>query len=98
MGLSKVLLRDNLKLSNKVREAIITSAIYGVKCVGCQLEVLCKMLADLCEEEYPEVAELLRKFRYVDDFAKSASTLQEVLELIHKTEKVLSRMQRCAGS
>ena len=87
----KVLLRDKLNLLNKVREAIITSAIYGVKCVGGQLEVLCQMLADLCEEEYPEVAELLRKFRYVDDFAKSENTLQEVLELIHKTEKVLSK-------
>ena len=74
----RVLLKDDLNVSNKSREAIITSAIYGVKCVGGQLEVLCGMLADLSEKEYPSVAEFLRKFRYVDDFTKSLDTLEKL--------------------
>ena len=65
----RILLKDNLKMDSDAREAVITSAIYGVRCVGGQLEVLCGILADMCEDEFPMVAELLRKFRYVDDFA-----------------------------
>ena len=76
---------------NIVREAIITRAIYGVRCFGGKLEILCRKLADLCEDEFPDVAEFLRKFRYVDDFTKSVDTLKEVLELIKNTEKVLSK-------
>ena len=87
----RVLLKDGLNISSKVREAVIVSAIYGVRCVGGQLEVLCGLLAELCEEEFPEVAEFLRKFRYVDDFAKSVDTLKELLKLIEDTEKVLAK-------
>ena len=87
----RVLLKDGLEVTNKAREAIIISAIYGVRCVGGQLEVLCHMLADLVEEEYPAVAEFLRKFRYVDDFTKSTDTLGELLKLINDTEKVLAK-------
>ena len=86
----RVLLKDDLDVDNIVREAIITSAIYGVRCVGGQLEVLCAKLADLCEDEFPDVAEFLRKFRYVDDFTKSVDNLKEVLDLIKNTENVLS--------
>ena len=87
----RVLLKDDLDSDNRAREAVITSAIYGVKCVGGQLEVLCRKLADLYEDEYPKVAEFLRKFRYVDDFAKSVDTIKEVKKLIDSTEKVLSK-------
>ena len=48
-------------------------------------------LFDQLEDEFPDVAEFLRKFRYVDDFTKSVDTLREVLELIKNTEKVLSK-------
>ena len=57
----RVLLKDDLDTDNLIREAIITSAIYGVRCVGGQLEVLCGKLADLCEDEFPDVAEFLKK-------------------------------------
>ena len=87
----RILLKDNLKMNSDAREAVITSAIYGVRCVGGQLEVLCGILADMCEDEFPMVAELLRKFRYVDDFAKSLDSLNELFKLIKDTEKVLAK-------
>ena len=86
----RILLKDNLDSNNQAREAVVTSAIYGVRCVGGQLEVLCGILADECQKDYPHVAEFLQKFRYVDDFAKSVDDKDSVNQLIIDTEKVLS--------
>ena len=85
----RVLLKENLDVNSDVIEAVIVSAIYGVRCSGGQLEVLCELLAERCEAEFPRVAEFLRKFRYVDDFTKSVDSLQDIKTLIDDTENVL---------
>ena len=56
--------------------------IYGVRCVAAQTEVGIEMLCDLIQEDFPHVAAVLRRHRYVDDLAKSTHTKKERDELI----------------
>ena len=83
---------DNLDPTKTLRRGVIRTCIYGVKCVGSQTEEIKRLLARLVEEGYPEVAEFLVKFCYVDDLGRSNKSLEETMMLIRRTEEVLGML------
>ena len=84
---------DNLDPTKPLRREVIRTCIYGVKCVGAQTEEIKRLLARIVEEGYPEVAEFLVKFCYVDDLGKSTRSLEETKMLISRTEEVLGMLK-----
>ena len=80
-NLQRFLWRDNLDPDGEVLEGVIGALIYGVKCVSAQTETSMEDLADAIEDMYPDVAEFIRKRRYVDDLGKSAKLLEELKRL-----------------
>ena len=87
----RILLNENMDLSNpKVIEAVVVTAIYGVRCVGAQLEVVRRDLAEQYKSLYPKVYVLLKFCRYIDDFGKSTKSREETKKLISDCEQVLS--------
>ena len=80
---------DGLDSKTKLRHGIVATCIYGVTCVGAQTEHVMELLADEIEPYYPEVATLLRRRRYVDDFGQSNENEETVKRLINETEKSL---------
>ena len=84
---------DNLDPTKPLKRGVIRTCIYGVKCVGAQTEEIKRLLARIVEEGYPEVAEFLVKFCYVDDLGKSTRSLEETKMLISRTEEVLGMLK-----
>ena len=74
----------------KIISGVIVTCIYGITCVGAQTEYVMNLIADSIEDAHPEVAKLLRRRRYVDDFGQSCVTEDDVDYLIHNTEKILN--------
>ena len=74
----------------KIISGVIVTCIYGITCVGAQTEYVMNLIADSIEDTHPEVAKLLRRRRYVDDFGQSCVTEDDVDYLIHNTEKILN--------
>ena len=74
----------------KIISGVIVTCIYGITCVGAQTEYVMNLIADSIEDAHPEVAKLLRRRRYVDDFGQSCVTEEDVDYLIHNTEKILN--------
>ena len=89
----KLLLREDLNPNGKLIRAVIVSAIFGVCSSGGQSEEVIRQFAELIKDEFPEVAKLLLKKRYVDDLGKSVKTKQEALKLMATTEEVLERIK-----
>ena len=56
---------------SKLLEGIIVTLIYGVASVSAQTEELINLIADEIQDPHPDVANFLRRHRYVDDFAKA---------------------------
>ena len=81
---------NNLDTTSKLHRGIIRTCIYGITCVGAQTEYVMNLIADEVEDHHPEVAKLLRRRRYVDDFGTSCSTENEIKHLIHNTETTLN--------
>ena len=82
---------DGMDSNSKLRQGIVATLIYGVTCVGAQTEHVMNLLADEIEPLYPEVATLLQRRRYVDDFGQSNSNEETVERIIKETEETLQR-------
>ena len=66
-NLQRFLWVDNLDPEGEVVEAVITTLIYGVKCVSAQSEFAVSELAGHIKEFFPELAQFLVSSRCVDD-------------------------------
>ena len=86
-------MKKNLDPDAKIVTAIIKTLIYGVKPVGNQCDEIIKLLADEIWEEFPEVAVMLVKKRYVDDFGQSTPSRKATEDLIKKTNDVLAKIK-----
>ena len=63
----RYLWQENLDINKIPEEKIIKTLIYGVKCSGNQAEHGLRLTAKISENEYPDVAKIIRKDIYVDD-------------------------------
>ena len=91
-NLQRFLWMDTLDPEGKVLEAVMTTLIYGVKCVSAQSEFALSELAELVKEEFPELALFLVVSRYVDDLLDSKSGLEDCLRLTKVADEVFSRV------
>ena len=91
-NLQRFLWRDDLDPNNPILEGVIGALIYGVMCVSAQTETAMGDIADKIEKIYPELAVFIRRCRYVDDFAKSAKLLEELLILTKQADAVFSEI------
>ena len=82
-NLQRFLFRDNLDPDGELREGVIGALIYGIKCVSAQTEHAMEEIAKAMEQDYPELAKLIRMCRYVDDMGES-STEKEFLKMVVK--------------
>ena len=97
-NLQRFLWRENLDPNGPVLEGIIGALIYGVKCVSQQTEFALEEIAKKIETEYPKLASMIRKCRYVDDFAESKKNIEELKETARQGDEVFSRIGlRCKG-
>ena len=91
-NLQRVLIKNDIDPASPVREACVTTAIYGVKSSAGQTEHGLKEIAKHIEKEKPEVTKLLTVGRYVDNLLESKVTKEEALELANDTTEVLDRL------
>ena len=80
-NLQRFLWIKDLDPNGQVLEAIITTLIYGVKCVSAQSEFALTELADHIKEQFPDLALFLVHSRYVDDLQDSKSTQEECIKI-----------------
>ena len=97
-NLQRILWKPNLHPAEPVEEAVITTLIYGQISASCQSECAMEKLADDYKSKYPDVSSFLLKSRYVDDLGESKSSYDELEQLAHDTDKVLSSVGiNCKG-
>ena len=85
-NLQRFLYREGLDPSSPILEYVITTLIYGVKCVSAQSEHAMALLADDIKEEFPELANFLIRSRYCDDMADSKAVMEECTQLIEDAD------------
>ena len=86
----RVLLTEDLKTDGEVLEAIIMKLIFGVCCSGGQCEEVLRRLSEEAEGITKEVADMLLRHRYVDDFMKSVLNKQEAERLVREVNEALA--------
>ena len=91
-NLQRFLWMETLDPEGEVLEAVMTTLIYGVKCVSAQSEFALSELAELVKEEFPELALFLVVSRYVDDLLDSKNGLEDCLSLTKVADEVFSRV------
>ena len=91
-NLQRVLIKDDINPASPVREACVTTAIYGVKSSAGQTEYGLKEIAKHIENEKPEVAKLLTAGRYVDNLLDSKVTKEDAVDLANDTTEILNRL------
>ena len=88
----RVLYRENLNPDAEVREYIVRTLIWGVKCVSAQSECALLKLADIVEQHSPRLADFLRNDRFVDDLAGSDLSVNNVKLLVEAADKWFSQV------
>ena len=91
-NLQRVLFRENLNPNAPIKQACVTTLIYGVKSVSGQTEHAFKEIADQIKDEQPDVAMLLTDGRYCDNLLNSTATLSDAENLAEATSEVLDRL------
>ena len=87
----RVLLREGLEPDGRLKEAVIIKLIFGVLSVSSLSEEVVRKFALSIENEYPEVAKFLLKFRYVDDLGRSTVTREEAPIIAIETADLLNK-------
>ena len=97
-NLQKFLWSKDLDPDGEIFEGVITTLIYGVKSVAGQSECSLEQLADIVEEIDPELAELLRLCRYVDDIGDSKPKAEQCQDLARRADDLFARVGlECKG-
>ena len=91
-NLQRVLYRENLDPNAEVKEFVVRTLIWGVKCVSAQSECAVMKLADIVEEESPRLAAFLRHDRFVDDLAGSDLSIENIKILVAAANKWFSKV------
>ena len=86
-NLQRLVLKPDLNINSEPVEYVIKTLIWGIKSVAAQTENALEKLAKLCQDEDPEIADLLRNSRYVDDIGDSAATESECRSKATRSEE-----------
>ena len=91
-NLQRVLYRPNLDPDSPPVEAVISTLIWGVKCVSAQSEKAVDKLATAVKESKGRLAELLTDSRFVDDLGDSDLCREEILALIKDADETFQEV------
>ena len=87
-NLQRVLWREGLSFDSPIEEIIIMVLIFGVRAVSALSEKALTMLAELVQDKFPRLAELLRKDRFVDDVGSSDFSKEIVMAIIAAADEL----------
>ena len=87
-NLQRVLFKPDLDPDSPMVEAVISTLIWGVKCVSAQSEAAVDKIALSVMNTNPRLAELLRDSRFVDDIADSECKKEEIVKLIEDANQI----------
>ena len=85
----RIILGKDLDPTGQILEAVLVKLAFGVQSVSAQSEEAVKVVARNLWDNFPDVASLLIKFRYVDDIAKSTNSIEESLKITANTSTIL---------
>ena len=91
-NLQRVLYRENLDPNAEIKEYIVRTLIWGVKCVSAQSECALLKLADIVEQHSPRLADFLRHDRFVDDLAGSDLSVHNLQILVDAANEWFSKV------
>ena len=89
-NLQRVLFKLDLDPRSPPVEAVISTLIWGVKCVSAQSEKAVDKLAVSVKEFNPRLAELMTESRFVDDLGDSDSDLEKITKLIEDADAIFA--------
>ena len=89
-NLQRVLWRDNLDPDAKLEELVIVTLIFGVRAVSALSERAVLDIADQITQDFPRLAELLHKSRFVDDLADSMNNNDDIKKLIESADNLFA--------
>ena len=76
----------------KLKEAVIKTLIWGVKCVSAQSECAVIKLAEAVKDMQPLLADFLVNGRFVDDLSASGESLETLKQLSKEADEVFSQV------
>ena len=88
----KFLFKKGLNKEAKTEVGVILTLIYGVRSVAAQTEAGIYKRCILIEKNFPEVAKLLRKRRYVDDIARSFKSKEDRAKMAEDLDLSLDKV------
>ena len=91
-NLQRMLFKEDLNPAAPAEEAIVTTAIYGVKSSSGQSENALVDLGEHVKDEKPKASKTLKEKRYVDNLLDSLRNKKEAQETADETEEVLARV------
>ena len=87
----RILLKKNLDHNGTLLEAVITKLIFGVLSVSSLSEEVIRKFALTIENEHPEVAKFLLRFRYVDDLGRCTEEKEDAPIIANRTAELLNK-------
>ena len=91
-NLQRILYKEDLNPDSEVKEAVIKTLIWGVKCVSAQSECAVIKLAEAVKDKQPLLADFLVNGRFVDDLSASGESLETLKQLSKEADEVFSQV------
>ena len=91
-NLQQILYKEDIDVDAEVIHGVLTTAIYGVKCVSAQSEVAKEKLANHIRPEDPELADTLKNSVFVDDIGDSKQDEAALNRLTDAADKLFKRV------
>nr|XP_012153196.1 PREDICTED: uncharacterized protein LOC105664201 [Megachile rotundata] len=70
------------------REYVMTSMIFGATSSPCSAQYVKNLNAQEFQSKYPEAAEAIIKYHYMDDYIDGADTVEEAIKLIEEVTEI----------
>ena len=90
--LQRVLFKPDLDPNTPPVEALISTLIWGIRCVSAQSEAAVDKIALSVRELNPRLAELLADGRFVDDLGDSDVTMENIENLIKDANEIFEKV------
>ena len=91
-NLQRCLFKEDMNPSAEELEYIITTLIWGIKCVSGQSECAILKIAEAIKDENPELAFLLIFCRFVDDLGPSKENESKLRKLVQDADDLFAKV------
>ena len=91
-NLQRILFKADMDPDGPEMEAIIKTLIWGIKCVSAMSECAVLKLASEIKSDFPNVAKMLIRARFVDDIGNSKSNIIDLKKITSDTDKIFDKV------